>query len=164
MRQIKLKLTAAVAAWLVLLATPYLGAQVVFEWREPDGTVAYSDQMPTAAQGTVTRTLTVQNVSDANRAAIVRLGSQTVPPEHPSRQILADADSTVAQAIAQLQQAELALQAGQVPQPGERSGLVNGHSRLNSAYFERINALEAQVHKARTKMIAAYAKRDILKQ
>lgn len=164
MRQIKLKVAAALAAWSVLLAAPYLRAQVVFEWREPDGTVAYSDQIPTAAQGTVTRTLTVQNVSDANRAALVRLGSQTVPSEHPSRQILADADSTVAQAIAQLQQAELALQAGQVPQPGERSGLVNGHSRLNSAYFERIKALEAQVGKARIKMQSAYAQRDVLKQ
>ena len=163
MRLIKSKFVLATAAWM-LLASPYLRAEVMFEWRETDGTVVYSDQRPTAAQGEITRTLTVKNLSDGNRAALVRLGSQTVPAEHPFRQMLVNADNTVAQAVTHLQQAESALQRGQVPQPGERSGLVNGHSRLNSTYFERIILLEAQVQEARLKMQSAYAQRDELKK
>ncbi len=163
MHRIKFKLSAVIAVWL-LSASLELWAQTVYEWRETNGTVVYSDHIPTAAQGTVMRTLSAQNVLDADRAALVRVASQTVPVEHPSRQMLADADGIVARAITQLQQAELALQRGQVPQPGERSGLVNGYSRLNSTYFDRINALEAQVLRARTSMQSAYARRDALKQ
>lgn len=161
---IETKLSAAIAAWLLLIASSHLLAQTVYEWRETNGTTTYSDHMPTAAQGTVTRTLTAQNVADADRAVIVRLASQAAPVEHSSRQMLADADGTVAQAITALQQAELALQGGQVPQPGERSGLVNGHSRLNGTYFERINMLETQVLNARIKLQSSYAKRDKLMQ
>ncbi len=163
MHRIKFKLSAVIAVWL-LSASLGLWAQTVYEWRETNGTVVYSDHIPTAAQGTVMRALSAQNVLDADRAALVRVASQTVPVEHPSRQMLADADGIVARAITQLQQAELALQRGQVPQPGERSGLVNGHSRLNSTYFDRINALEAQVLRARASMQSAYARRDALKQ
>lgn len=164
MLQTKVKVSITITAWLLLLASHHLHAQTVYEWSETNGTLAYSDHMPTAAQGTVTRTLTADNAPNIKRAVIVRLASQTVPVEHPFRQLLTDADGSVAQAITELQQAELALQYGQVPQPGERSGLFNGHSRLNGTYFERINMLEAQVLDARAKLQSTYSKRDELKQ
>lgn len=73
-----------------------------------------------------------------------------------------EADLAITRAQAALQQARRALSAGQTPLPGERQHLVNGHSRLTSAYFDRIHGLEKGVTDARAALQASYAARDAL--
>ncbi len=72
------------------------------------------------------------------------------------------ADERVARALDALLAAERALRHGQQPLPGERRHLVDGHSRLTSAYFERLQALQTAVDKARSELQSAYAVRDAL--
>ncbi|ODV01890.1 MAG: hypothetical protein ABT20_15315 [Rubrivivax sp. SCN 70-15] len=72
------------------------------------------------------------------------------------------ADERVARALDALLAAEHALRHGQQPLPGERRHLVDGYSRLTSAYFDRLQALQAAVDKARSRLQSAYAARDAL--
>jgi hypothetical protein len=51
-----------------------------------------------------------------------------------------------------LRAAKAAQVAGKEPLPGERRGNVNGSSRLTEAYWERQNALNADVAKARKRL------------
>ena len=98
----------------------------------------------------------------AQRATAARVGVQSLPQTHAARRALAAADKRVERALAALQRAERTLRTQQAPRPGERQHLVNGHSRLTSAYFERIHALETAVGAARAELQAAYAVRDAL--
>jgi hypothetical protein len=55
----------------------------------------------------------------------------------------------------ELQQAEVALQLGVEPHPGERLGTVGGGSRLSDEYWEREKRLEDDVERARKRLDAA---------
>jgi|WetSurMetagenome_2_1015567.scaffolds.fasta_scaffold17180_4 hypothetical protein len=72
------------------------------------------------------------------------------------------ADERVARALDALLGAERALRHGRQPLPGERRHLVDGYSRLTSAYFERLQALQTAVEHARGALQSAYAARDAL--
>jgi hypothetical protein len=72
-------------------------------------------------------------------------------------------DHDIAQAQSDLQLAEMALQEGGEPLPGERLGIDDGYSRLTPAYFDRLRELQSQVDLANRRLDTAYRARDELK-
>ena len=151
-------------AWLAVLLTvsgvPALHAQTLYEWHERNGTVVYSQFPPSLKEGATTRAIHLHDLAGPERATALRVAAQSLPAASPVQRPLAQADARVGRAVSGLQRAEQALRSGQSPKPGERRHLVNGHSRLTKAYFDRINALEAQAARARVELQSAYAERD----
>lgn len=153
-------------AWLAVLLTlagaPALHAQTLYEWHERNGTVVYSQLPPSLKEGATTRAIHLHDLAGPERATALRVAAQSLPAASPDQQPLAQADARVGRAVSGLQRAEQALRSGQSPKPGERQHLVNGHSRLTKAYFDRIAGFEAQVARARAEVQAAYTQRDAL--
>jgi hypothetical protein len=145
--------------WLIGAAS--VQAKTIYEWREPGGTVAYSQFPPELNEGRVLRQIDVQTLAPEGRRAAARSLLLGPPPTGDVRAWQA-ADERVAKALAVLQQAERALREGAEPQPGERQHLANGHSKLTGAYFDRIASEERAISHARVELDAAYAARDAL--
>ncbi len=158
----RFSLLALVGFLLWLLTAPSLHAQALYEWRETDGRSVYSQWPPPASKGIVVRKLELNQLKGLQRATAARVAVQSLPAAHAAHRAQSRADNRVALALAALQRAEYTLRAQQVPRPDERQHLVNGHSRLTNAYFERIHALETAVGAARAELQAAYAARDAL--
>ncbi|MBE7417447.1 MAG: hypothetical protein HS128_06740 [Ideonella sp.] len=151
-------LAAALGVTLWLAAVPAGQAQQVMRWRQPDGTTAYS-VMPPAAGASAVREV---HLAATPASAVVRSPAAVHELTGATPSELRDADAKVARAHDALAQAEQAVRAGQEPLPGERQRLVNGHSRLTSAYFDRIAALESAVARARAELRAAQSQRAAL--
>ena len=128
----------------------------------PDGSVVIGDKpapgaasvkkIPLASPTQNTSTPPQDNGSNAN-------GSGTSSNDDN----IAAADTAVAQAQEKLDAAKAALASGQEPQPGERTGMVNGLSRLNESYMQRIRGLEEAVAAAQKELDAAVAQRNALR-
>ncbi len=147
---------------LVWLATaPAAHAQVLYEWREPGGTTVYSQMPPRPADGVLLRSLKLAELPPAEQVPAARVATASGPPGD-RRAAWQQADARVATALARVQAAERAAREGQSPRPGERRHLVNGHSRLSRAYFDRVSALDARAAQARVALQSAYAERDAL--
>lgn len=151
-------LVIAVAFLLWLLSAPRLHAQTLYEWREPGGAVTYSQVAPRPQDGVLLRQIDLPALAPESRRAAARVlahsGASTTATT------LRAADARVGPAVASLQASERALRLGQSPQLGERRQLVNGHSRLTKAYFDRIAGLEEAVAHARDGLHAAFTSRD----
>jgi len=152
-------LAAVLGAALGLTAAPAVQAQEVLQWRQPDGTTVYS-ALPPAVGASAVREVHLAATPASAVAAQTTMASSDPTGATPSE--LRDADTQVARAHDALAQAERAVRAGQEPLPGERQRLVNGHSRLKSAYFDRIAALESAVARARAALRAAQSQRAAL--
>ncbi|HWS05158.1 MAG TPA: hypothetical protein VN230_05165 [Burkholderiaceae bacterium] len=140
---------------------PTAHAQVLHEWREPGGTLVYSQMPPRPSDGVLLRSLKLAELPSADQAPAARVATASAPPGD-NRAAWKRADARVAAALARVQAAERAVREGQQPRPGERRHLVNGHSRLARAYFDRIASLDAAAARAREALLAAYAERDTL--
>ena len=150
------------ALMLWLLSAPRLQAQTLYEWREPGGSVAFSQVPPRPQDGVLLRRIELPTlVPDARRTA-TRVLAHSSAPQTTAAASLRRADASVSKALTALQAAERAMRHGQAPRPGERRHLVNGHSRLTQLYFDRISALEGAVTGARDVLAAAYTARDNL--
>ena len=136
-------------------------AQHVYKYRMPDGTILYTDSRSAFTdqyiKGKLEETLTEpaptpQAVDQAMRAR------NEASAQHASEAAQAAAsgvDAAYAMVVAarqELQQAEQTLQAGLEPLPGERLGLVDGHTRLSPAYWARVDNLRAGVENARDRL------------
>lgn len=149
------------AAWLSIASG--LHAQTLYEWRDANGTTVYSQLPPDAGLPGPVRVVVLPDLPPPQRAAAARMLVQSGPPAQDERRIaLEQADARVQRAVEALQQAERALRQGQEPAPGERQGLADGHSRLTSAYFERLAELQGRIDRQRAELQAAYAARDAL--
>jgi hypothetical protein len=147
---------------LLTAVAAHADVQALYEWHEPGGAVVFSQFPPDPGEGTAARTLVLHDLYGAERATALRVAVQSMPVADPAQRSLARADARVSTALAALQRAEHNLRTGQQPRSGERQHLVNGHSRLTSAYFNRISAMETAATKAHAELQAAYAARDAL--
>lgn len=152
----------ALGILLWLVSAPPARAQTLYEWREPGGTVAYSQTPPLPRDGVLLRRLQIADLPVLDRTAAERLAAISAPADDGRAEAWRRADAGVAAALVRLQAAERAVRQGQRPRAGERRHLVNGHSRLSRSYFERLATLEAEVTRARNALQAAYAERDAL--
>lgn len=146
--------------WLV--SAPTAHAQELYEWREPGGTVAYSQLPPRPRDGVLLRRLKIAELPDVDRPAAARLAAVSAPTGDVHAAAWQRADAKVAVALGRLQSAERAGRLGQPPRAGERQHVVDGHSRLSRSYFDRLALLDAAVVRARDALQAAYAERDAL--
>lgn len=174
----------ALAAALVCLAAPALaqnviktlpggGATTVYRQVQTDGRVVYTDKPAKGAQ--IDRTITVDpvikgNPSAANLRTQVSQTEETrsTPvkrvntPPFPKRKTHDEANNDVIRAEMLLEDAKKRQQAGVEPLPGERTGNVNGTSRLNSAYDARQNQLAKELAEAEAALKRAITVRDAL--
>ena len=154
-------LLAALGVLIWLATAPTAHAQVLYEWREPGGTVVYSQMPPRPTDGVLLRSLKLAEMPPADQPTAARIAAASAPPGD-SRAAWQGADDRVAAALASVQAAERTAREGQPPRAGERRHLVNGHSRLTRAYFDPLSALDAATAQARAALQAAYAERDAL--
>lgn len=135
------------------LLPQWAAAQVNYKSTMPDGKVIYGDKpVPGAAKVDQLKAPVTQGIK---------------PPSNNERAVLKDMEKSraardakeqrIAAAEQKVSQAEAALAKGKEPLAGERSGLANGGSKLNDAYYDRQKQLEADVAKARAELAEARA-------
>ncbi len=153
------------------------GAESTKIYREitPDGRVVYTDKARKGAR--IDHTITVEPAIKGNlwtteagarpvvppraeRTPVQRVASIPVPGK---RKTYDEATSDVIRAEMLLEDARKRQQAGVEPLPGERTGNVNGTSRLNEAYFRRQQALAEDVAAAEEALKKAAAERNALR-
>jgi hypothetical protein len=141
----------------------------IYEWRDAHGVKSFSQLPPPAGTPDVTsQQIQTQTLTPAERAAVKArlLGADAnarAKAEAYQRQLDA-ADQAVNRALQALALAEQAARQGRTPQPGERVGIVGGHTRLRTDYFDRQSLLEQAVEQARARLNEAYRQRDDLMQ
>ena len=140
----------------------------VYEWREANGAVSYSQLPPPAGTpGVGSREIDTGSFTAAQTAAVkarlAGIDAAELADARRFRQQLGAADKAVAEAVQALGRAEQAFRQGRVPQQGERVGNAGGGSRLRPTYFEREKRLELEVGQARARLNDAHRARDGLK-
>ena len=135
----------------LVFGAPGALAQPVFKSTMPDGKIVYGEKpAPGAAK--------VETIETPPAKA--GIGSALTPEEKARAEALTkqrqQADTAQAaktqrltQARDAVKQAEIAIEKGKEPLPGERIGLAGGGSRLSEAYFARQKSLEEALAKAR---------------
>lgn len=148
-----------------LLAT---GQSVIYKVQMPDGSVLYSDSVPSGGKVLEEReakstprvnTVPSQPVGRAAPAA-TRPGTASDPimrPAVPSKG--AAAPDNIAALERELAVAKRKLELGREPLPGERRGLAGGGSRLTPEYEARIATMERDVAATEAKLKNAYDRR-----
>jgi hypothetical protein len=148
------------SASLSLAAAPALAEQV-YKYQMPDGTVLYTDSMSgftdKYVKGKLDETLVEPSPSpeEVSAAMAERSAARAKSAQEAAQASAKGIDAAVAMvndAQQALQNAEQALQAGLEPLPGERLGLVNGHTRLSPAYWARVRGLRLAVEEARDRL------------
>jgi hypothetical protein len=144
-----------------LLAT---GQSVIYKVQMPDGSVLYSDSVPSGGKVLEEReaksTPRVNTVPSQPVGAVTRPGSASVPIIRPSVPAKGAAPAeSVANLERELAVAKRKLELGREPLPGERRGLAGGGSRLTPEYEARIAAMERDVAATEAKLKNAYDKR-----
>ena len=158
----------------VCLATAPLmvaGQSVIYKVQMPDGSVLYSDNVPSGGkvleerEAKSTPRVNVQPVQPGKgapptQAVVTRPG---VPPGSVMRPGIPTKGATPPANIETLERdlaiAKRNLELGREPLPGERRGLAGGGSRLTPEYEARIAGLERQVAMTEARLKDAYAKR-----
>ena len=159
-------------AGLVVSVGPVHGAQgaqtSVFEWRDAQGVVSYSQSAPPATVKNFTvKKIETQTFSPAQQQAIkAHLAREDAAMQAESarfRHRVASADARINAAIAHLARAEQALKAGREPRPGERKHNAGGGSRLLQSFFERQSRRDEAARQAREQLAIAYREREAIR-
>jgi len=156
----KVAYAAMASVLLGLAAMPALG-QHIYRYRMPDGTTLYTDSQSGYTdryiKGKLEETLTEPSptppeVEDAMRANSASRARNANDAAAARVQGVNAAYAMVTEARQALQNAEAALQAGLEPLPGERLGIVDGHTRLSPAYWARVRGLRLAVEASRDRV------------
>lgn len=155
---------------LCLAAAPLVASsqQMIYKIQMPDGTVLYSDSVPSGGkiieerEAKSTPRVTTLPSQPATKGGTP--GQATVitrPPGSPapgtrSAAPAKSAPESVSAAERELAVAKRKLELGREPLPGERLGLKGGGSRLTPEYEARIAGMEREVASAETKLKRAY--------
>jgi alkylation response protein AidB-like acyl-CoA dehydrogenase len=142
----------AVAAALAAVALPPAGAQTIYKYVSPNGRVTYS-QTPVPGARLVEELAPAPQVSpatlEANRARRAARDKALNDAANRRIQSLDQASNELNVWSGRLRDAQVQLEAGREPLPGERTGVVfQGKSRLNEAYWARQATNEAAVAEA----------------
>jgi hypothetical protein len=140
----------------------------------PDGRIVYSDKQVKGAK--IDETITAEPAtegkswkSDTGKPPVVPPRIEPTPidkrpsiPDSGKARTLADANADVIKAEMMLEDARKRQQAGAEPLPGERTGTVSGHSRLNEAYWRRQQELADDVAAAEAMLKKVMAEQNAL--
>jgi len=149
------------------------GATTVYRQTLPDGSVVYTDKPAKGAK--IDHAVTVEPLIKGNARAGASGGKpaaleeepptpvkQVSTPPYPRRTTYDEANSNVIRAEMLLEDAKKRQQTGVESLPGERTGNVNGTTRLNDAYKERQAQLAKDVADAEAALKRAVTLRDAL--
>lgn len=162
MKTVRLALALAL---LGLAATPAF-AQHIYKYRMPDGTMLYTDNQSGFTdqyiKGKLEETIAEPPPAPAqvNAAMHAQSEARAKNASEAAKAAAGGVDAAYAMVVSarqQLQQAEQVLQAGLEPLPGERLGIVDGHTRLSPAYWARVDRLRQAVEAARDRLDRASA-------
>lgn len=148
-------------------------AQTIYKVQMPDGSVMYTDSVPSGGKvleereaKTTPRVSTVPNQAAGKSVvpgAVVRpstgpaiTGVPSPGARPPGKNVMPPDVNTSERELAV---ARRKLELGREPLPGERRGLAGGGSRLTPEYEARIAALEREVAAAEAKLKSAYDSR-----
>jgi len=152
---------AALLLMLLSVAATPAFAQHVYKYRMSDGSMLYTDNRSGFTdqyiQGKLQETIAEPAPAQAqvNAAMRARREARARNADEAAKAAAGGVNAAYAMVVAareQLQQAERALQAGMGPLPGERLGIVNGHTRLGPAYWQRIDKLRLAVVNAQDRL------------
>jgi hypothetical protein len=160
-----MKTTILLLILALAVACPATWAQMVFKSTRPDGSVVYSDAPLPGATVVERFQLVPLSPEDQARAKELREQEQRRTEEANERArkrelALTIADNEVKAALDAVKQAQQRLQDGVEPLPGERTGTGGGRSRLNSAYYTRMQQLEGDMSEAVKRLERAYTARN----
>ena len=155
-------------SWVMLFAAALffghaadLQAQALKKYRTPEGKIIYSDK-PVSGATEIGEIAPPPAVDPANRAAAETAARKDAEAAKTVDQQLKARDAQLARISemqARLERAERTLKEGVEPQPGERTGIAGGGTRLNDAYHARQKANQLAVEEARAALEAARAGR-----
>lgn len=152
---------AVLASILLGLASLPTLAEHVYKYQMPDGTTLYTDSQSGFTDryinGKLDETLTEPTpapaeVEQAMRARRDSRIQNTSDADEAQQNGIDAAYTMMIDARQALENAEQALQEGLTPLPGERLGIVDGHTRLSNAYWARIRALRLSVEASRDRL------------
>ena len=153
-------------ALILALAPAVAAAETVYKYQRPDGSTLYSD-VPLRGAKLIGRFELVPVPPAKARPARPERGGAKDPDELARQRVqdLEAADAAIKEADQSLKEALERQQAGVEPLPGERLGNVDARtSRLGPQYFERQQALAAEVAEARARLDRAYRMRNELRE
>lgn len=163
------RLTVGALLWLCIGQTAVADETKVYEWRETNGAVSYSqDPPPPGTKGVISsREIDTKSFTPAQKVAIksrlARVDAAELADSKRFRNQVDAADQRVTGSLRQLADAERALRTGRTPRAGERVGNAGGGSRLRADYFERQKQLEDVVQSAHVQVDEAYRMRAEIK-
>jgi hypothetical protein len=140
------------------------GETKVFEWRDSQGVVSYSqDPPPPGTRGVKSIEIDTKTFTPAQRASVKAHLAHIDAVERADsarfRAQVAAADQAVSRALRSLSQAERAARDGRAPRAGDRIGNAGGGSRLRPEYLDRQKRLEDAIQQARDRVDEAYRRR-----
>ena len=135
------------------------GQSMIYKVQMPDGTVLYSDSVPSGGKVLEEREAksTPRVTTLPSQPSATRPGVPVLRPVAPNKG--AGPTENIAALERELAVAKRKLELGREPLPGERRGLAGGGSRLTPEYEARIAAMEREVAATEAKLKDAYAKR-----
>jgi len=141
-----IRLSPLAGLLVVALLSQPAPAQTLYKSITPDGRTVYSDKpVPDAVK-------TEKKELDTSKQGVTPPTSgekSTLRQLEADRQTRESADDRVRRAEIAVHDAEVALEMGKEPQPGERLGTAGGNQRLTDGYFARQKRLEDAVTTAR---------------
>jgi len=152
---------------ICLAAGPLVASsqQRIYKIQMPDGTVLYSDSVPSGGKVLEEReakstprvtTLPSQPANRGGAPAIVTRPSGSSAAGARSAAPAKSGSVSIEEAERELAVARRKLELGREPLPGERLGLKGGGSRLTPEYEARIAGMEREVANAEAKVKRAY--------
>jgi len=147
---------------LLLGSAPFAQAATIYKYRGADGLIEYSTTKPKdrpiiAEMDSKVMARDQRNIVPSTTSAV----TATLERDADARLRQQDlANDNVARAEQNLREAQLALEQGKEPLPGERTGTVSGFARLNESYAARVAGLERAVQVAQAQLEDAYRARN----
>lgn len=158
----------AILQLLLLCLANATEATDIYKYRMPDGTILYTQAKP--ANGRLAKVLSFPS-SDRRRMESERLARQRMDQDIARADLLTElrglrqmsAESNLCASGAVFELATQAFNNELTPWPGERQGIVGGGSRLNAAYWNRMNYMQLQVDALREQLYRAARKYEAVK-
>jgi hypothetical protein len=154
----------SIAVLALCCAFTAAGAEPVYKYRMPDGSIVYTSETLRDAKllGTLREPLPAQPVDEKRKVEMQRESEKATQAGRNRSEAIAAANAQVAAATRALEAARARQAAGVEPEEGDRVGTVRGggRGRAREAYIERQAELQEAVDAAQRELERAYQARN----